>query len=78
MLAATTSRACVHIALIRSRSRDQQDRLCVVPGVYAHSIGSAETIEKWVNRSNVLPALRLNGEPLSLLSAHNTTLPLEF
>jgi len=35
----------------------------------AHAISSAETIEKWVNRSNVLPAaLRLNGAAFSSLA----------
>lgn len=35
----------------------------------AHAISSAETIGKWVNRSNVLPAaLRLNGAAFSSLA----------
>jgi len=35
----------------------------------AHAISSTETIEKWVNRSNVLPAaLRLNGAAFSSLA----------
>jgi len=68
------SKTCVH-ARRSSRSRctmlvrDQQDRLRCACWCGARAIGSAETIEKWVNRSNVLPAARcVSTEPLSLLS----------
>lgn len=68
-------RACVRAykPLLEHSFQDQQDRLHRAYRCGVRTIGSSETIEKWVNRSNVLPvALRLSQRSRFLFSrAHN-------